>query len=162
THGNSLYLPLLHVPLLIVFPSRVPAGMRIAEPVSLRDLPATVVQLIGLKDKARFAGNSLARYWSNSLLAASVDKDALLSEVSYLPRSPAQYPIAKGDMKSLVVYPYHYIKNGDGNEELYDFEKDPSEQDNLALSGAEQPVLIRFRTMLAALVVPKPSGKVAP
>src|SRR5262249_32828166 len=34
-HGNSLYLPVVHVPLQIVFPSHVPAGERIAEPVSL-------------------------------------------------------------------------------------------------------------------------------
>ena len=41
SHGNSLYLTLLRVPLVIVHPARIPAGRSIAEPVSLRDIPAT-------------------------------------------------------------------------------------------------------------------------
>ena len=43
-HGNSLYRPLLAVPLLIRFPGRVPSGMRIRAPVSLVDLPSTILR----------------------------------------------------------------------------------------------------------------------
>ena len=60
-HGRSLYRPELHVPLLIVRPGRVAAGRVVAEPVSLRDLPATVVDLLGLADGSPFPGGSLAR-----------------------------------------------------------------------------------------------------
>ena len=35
-----------------------------AEPVSLRDLPATVVDQLGLSAGSPFPGHSLAAYWS--------------------------------------------------------------------------------------------------
>ena len=52
-HGTSLYQPQLHVPLVIV----PPAGSRpfrpvVPETVSLRDLPATVVDVLGLGARA--------------------------------------------------------------------------------------------------------------
>src|SRR6185437_5517908 len=47
-HGRSLYREELHVPLLMVKPGRVPSGKMVLEPVSLRDLPATIVDLVGL------------------------------------------------------------------------------------------------------------------
>ena len=47
-HGCSLYRQLVNVPLVIVDPTHVPAGRAIAAPVSLRDIPATVVDLLGL------------------------------------------------------------------------------------------------------------------
>ena len=34
-------------------------------------------------------------------------------------------------MKSLVAGRYHYIKNGDGREELYNFESDPAKSATL-------------------------------
>ena len=39
-HGNSLYLPLLRVPLVIRYPPRVAGSIRADEPVTLRDLAA--------------------------------------------------------------------------------------------------------------------------
>ena len=47
-HGCSLYRQLVGVPLVIVDPKGVPAGRVVVEPVSLRDIPATVVDLLGL------------------------------------------------------------------------------------------------------------------
>ena len=62
-HGGSLYRQLVQVPLLIVGNKEVPAGRTVAEPVSLRDLPATIIDLIGLGSDHGFAGRSVARYW---------------------------------------------------------------------------------------------------
>src|SRR5439155_27136299 len=45
-HVNDLYMELLHVPLLMLHPSRVPGGEVVRAPVSLRDLPMTVMDLI--------------------------------------------------------------------------------------------------------------------
>ena len=53
-HGCSLYRQLVHVPLVIVDPDAVPANRMIAEPVSLRDLPATIVDLLGLRRRSTF------------------------------------------------------------------------------------------------------------
>ena len=59
-HGNSLYRPLLHVPLLLIPPWNEDPSVRVVrEPASLRDLPATVVDLLGLaRDRHSRAGLS--------------------------------------------------------------------------------------------------------
>ena len=65
-HGMSLYEPEVHVPLLVIFPGRVPEGQVVREAVSLRDIPATVVDLIGGLDGSPFPGRSLTRTWNGS------------------------------------------------------------------------------------------------
>ena len=69
-HGTSLYQPQLHVPLVIVPPSGSPRPSRpvVSETVSLRDLPATVVDLLDLEAGAPFPGASLARLWDSTAL----------------------------------------------------------------------------------------------
>jgi len=147
-HGNSLYLPLIHVPLLISFPGRLTADFAVSEPVTLRDLPATVVDLVGLKDSSPFPGVSLRRYWDRSGDVDGARESPLLSELSPGFPRPAFYPVSKGEMKSLVVGQYHYIVNGDGREELYDFIADPSEINNLKISGNTDHVLDTTRHSL--------------
>jgi len=146
-HGNSLYLPSVHVPLLISFPAP-PAwgGRRVAEPVTLRDLPATVVELAGLQ--ARFPGQSLARYWAGIEASRGEAESLALSSVRQVTGQPESFPASKGDMHALVYEGRRYIRNGDGSEELYDFEKDPWERHNLASQDDSRPLLDRFRILL--------------
>jgi arylsulfatase A-like enzyme len=146
-HGNSLYRPLLHIPLLISFPRRVPHGIRVREPVVLRDLPTTVADLVGFHGEPRFPGNSLARYWSN-VPAPDTPITPLLSEVSKAVRGKEEWPASKGDMKSLVVEGMHYIKHSDGREELYDFENDVREERDLATSEEGHRLLGQIRLVL--------------
>ena len=61
-HGNSVYLDEIGVPLVILSPG-APAGRVVVAPVSLRDLPATVLDQLGLADGSPFPGHSLAAYW---------------------------------------------------------------------------------------------------
>jgi arylsulfatase A-like enzyme len=147
----SLYAPLLHVPLIIRHPSRAPAGERISQPVSLRNLAATILDLAGLRQQRILPGTSLTRFWE----AGRADRDGAdvpaFSEVN--PPSyalPKHYPITKGSMKSLVWRDYHYIRNGDSSEELYHVEDDPGELQNLAGLTAVRAVLDRSRALLDA------------
>ena len=64
SHGCSLYRQLVGVPLVIAGPGAGPAGRVVAEPVSLRDISATVVDRLGLARDAPFPGRSLARCWA--------------------------------------------------------------------------------------------------
>ena len=64
-HGTGLYLDQIAVPLVILSPG-APAGRVVADPVSLRDLPATVVDQLGLSAGSPFPGHSLAAFWSSS------------------------------------------------------------------------------------------------
>src|SRR5262249_39966272 len=65
-HGCSLYRQLMAAPLVIVDPKKVPAGRVVAQPVSLRDMAATIVDVLGLTPSPPFPGRSLARLWSSS------------------------------------------------------------------------------------------------
>ncbi|HET9530263.1 MAG TPA: sulfatase [Blastocatellia bacterium] len=150
-HGYSLYMPLLRVPLLISFPDRVPAGMRVKEPVTPRYLAATVMELLKLKNEAGFPGVPLSRFWDGGTAPESSVTQPLLSELEFTPNLPESYPISQGEMKSLITDRYQYIKNGDGSEELYDYLKDPLQQRNLHLSKEGRTALAKFRTSLASI-----------
>ena len=66
SHGNSLYWHLLQVPLVIIAPGQHSAGSRVAQAVSLTDLPATLIQMAGLPDSAQLPGTPLARFWDGT------------------------------------------------------------------------------------------------
>ncbi len=144
-HGYSLYQLSLRVPLLIAADGRVPAGERVAVPVSLRDLPATVSDLLGLEQGGGFPGRSLARAWTDPAAVAG----PVVFEVKPSPGQPDWFPSSKGDMVGAVVGPLHYIRNGDGREELYDWRADPLEAHDLAQAPEHQAALHAARADVA-------------
>lgn len=160
THGNSLYMPVLHVPLVIRYPRGVPAGRRVAEPVSLRDIAATVLDLSETSAET-LPGQSLARHWSTDSAALHSFPEGLgvLSELTYVRRLEERGPIRRGSMKSIVRGNLHYIRNGDGVEELYDLLDDPAEARDLAAS--HQATLADFRRALGSLAPSAASSRSA-
>ncbi len=150
-HGNTVYLPAAHVPLLIMFPGRVPAGARIREPVSLRNVAATILDLLGVND-GRLPGTSLARMWQGRPSDSS--NDLVLTEVSRNRYLPDWLPASRGDIQSLVTSGWRYIRSSDGREELYDFEHDAAEQHDLASSQTAQQTLLSCRAVLDRALSP--------
>jgi arylsulfatase A-like enzyme len=140
-HGHTLYMPSVHVPLLVRFPGRTPAGASVSENVTLRDLPATIIDLLGGTVDATFPGRSLARLWSSAPEPGPLPPSSVLSEVSHVINAPPYLPVAKGDMKSVTLGTLRYIRNGDASEELYSLEDDTAERRNLARSEAGRPAL---------------------
>ena len=61
-------------------------------------------------------------------------------------------PAAKGPMMSLVAEGMHYIRAGDGVEELYGLNTDPEERLDLAGAPAASELLRRFRMGLSAML----------
>jgi arylsulfatase A-like enzyme len=150
-HGNSLYRQVLHVPLALSFPGRVPAGIRVPEPVSLAALPATIVDLAGLPPGSlHLPGQSLTHYWLES--PSGAQPTGLLAEVSKGINLPEWLPASKGPMKSVVVGGMHYIRHSDGREELYDFDRDQAELHDLASRPDAGPVLEESRRVLNILL----------
>ena len=132
THGNSLYIPSLHVPLVIVGPGVSPAR-RVPHMVSLRDIPATLLDLAGIR-RSPFPGASLARFWREGP-AERGPAVPLVAEVGKASNVPGRYPVAVGDMHSVFTDGFHLIIDGNGREELYDLRQDPGEKHDL-LTGA--------------------------
>jgi arylsulfatase A-like enzyme len=150
-HGKSLYMSELRVPLVITFPGRVPAGKRIAEPVSLRDLAATIVELSGIEDRGVFPGRSLAVHWEGDSLAHREPAPPVVSELRpphWAPLLPRWYPVRHGEMRSAVAGRHHYIRNGDTTEELYDLEQDPEEAHDLAATDEGRRALPALRAAI--------------
>jgi arylsulfatase A-like enzyme len=155
-HGQSLYSTEVRVPLLIVPPGAGQSGQKVREVVSLRDVPATVVDLVGLSAGAPFPGRSLARFWRGSPAASDTAQSAVaLSELfSPNPIDPnhGRAPARRGPLLSLAEGDFLYIRNqGDLTEELYNQREDPRELTNRASLGAFQPVLERFRRRVAEI-----------
>ncbi len=160
-HGTSLYQPQIHVPLVIVPPSSGPKPTRpvVSETVSLRDLPATIVDLMGLKADAPFPGTSLVSLWSASPPAAVVEppvQSPAIAEVvpidpvepesaQLLDRRRAWGALAEGDRV--------YVRREDGpTEELFDLRTDRHQRDNRAGDPAMRPVIEQFRGIFDKMI----------
>jgi arylsulfatase A-like enzyme len=154
-HGESLYRTEIRVPLLIVPPSGLQSSVVVSESVSLRDLPATIVDLVGRENGSPFPGNSLARFWvdSRSKDARSPrDNDPVISEL--MAPNPAQpnqgrSPASRGPLVSLAAGDFVYIRNeGDGSEQVFNQHDDPQEIDDRSRFESLRPVLEKFRKRL--------------
>ena len=143
-HAASLYGSEVHVPLLIFAPEGVPAGRVVRTPVSLRDLPATVVDLLGWQDTSPFPGSSLARTWETQGDRGRAPADPPLSELG-MPDGPSGEKFAKvthsDPLKAIVDEGKVYIRHAGGREELYDIEADPTESLDLSTSAGSGPIL---------------------
>jgi hypothetical protein len=115
-----------------------------------------VVDLLGFGPDAPFPGRSLARFWDRADPGVIAAKEPLLMETGkpLLFTNQGREPAANGPMKSLVAGGMHYIRGGDGVEELYALGSDPQEQFNLAGSPNAQLTLQRFRAALASMLQP--------
>ncbi len=129
-HGFDLFQETVQVPLLMVYPDRVGAGAKISTPVSLVDLPASILGFAGIKPPGKYEGIDLKpviegkeiakrRLWSH------LDKNQQYvwhgvwdDSLKYLENFPFDQTTDKGKTKGV---PY-----------LYDLSKDPGEKNNLA------------------------------
>lgn len=137
-HGNSLYRQVLHVPLLVTYPAGVPTNVRVKEPVTLRDIPATVLALAGVPHRGTgIEGHSLATLWSNSGERTS----DVISEVSRHYRRAPSLRNLNGPMQSVVADSVHVIRDGDDRIEAYNVATDGAEERNLTTDAARSASL---------------------
>jgi arylsulfatase A-like enzyme len=139
-HANSPYQDLLHVPLLIKFPSSSKKGTT-DEPVSLIDVAPTVLDVLGIPVPASMQGRSL-------LSAAALEHRELFAETFPCPAlEPPECP--RGcQARAVFSWPYKYITFSNGRRELFDVHSDPEEQRDL--SASLSPVLQQMRLDLLA------------
>ncbi|WP_165251010.1 sulfatase [Paludisphaera soli] len=144
-HGRSLYDQETRVPLLVFLPGGARGGEAVAEPVSLRDVPATVLDVLGGEGSA-FPGVSLA---GRPSAEAPVLTEVRIKDGSS--SNPARPPAWRGPMSGVVADGHAYIRNADGREELYDVLADPRQLRDLAPEAESATLLERMRGRLKEL-----------
>ena len=157
-HGTSLYQTQLHVPMVIIPPAGGPSPHVVTQTLSQRDIPATIVDVLGFATGSPFPGNSLAHFWDGSASGSPsvAGSEQVLSELvpmglfgpnpfrwSYTPR----WPIA-----ALTLGDWSYIRrDGKVAEELYRVREDARSLRDLASDRAMLPTLERMRSTLGRL-----------
>jgi arylsulfatase A-like enzyme len=160
-HGNSLYEPLLHVPLIVACPGKIPSGIRVREPVALNGLPNTLLEMLGTDEN--FPGTSWVKHWSDEN-RPETPPEILVSELASqagFPPCHGRSPICRhGSMRCLREGHLKYIRADDLEEELYDLAEDSTEEKNLINDPRYARDLERMRSHFRRLVVdpepPKP------
>jgi arylsulfatase A-like enzyme len=157
-HGTSLYQTEIHVPLLIVPPGGMPSGRVVKKTVSLRDLAATIVELVAMADGSPFPGQSLAGLWkgqpglpetagafSSQALAEVVPDDSQNHDV-------AGQPLKSWPLGGLADGEWSYIRReGNVREELFHLTDDKNEEHNQAGDAAKRAHLEQMRVNLKKL-----------
>ena len=161
-HASTVDLDETGVPLVILSPS-APAGRVVNAAVSLRDLPATVVDLLGLSAGSPFPGRSLAMYWglpASGRAAALLTTPAFSEMADWTAFESRRSPVLgfAGFEMSLVVDAYHYTRNGLDGERLFDLTVDPFEMDNLIPRPDAAARVKRFRKLLLDFLIENPAS----
>ena len=151
-HSDSLYRQLIDAPLIIVYPPKITAGLMVEQPVTLTQIPATLVDLVGLNKETAFRGASLP-----AVGRPAVEPDLIFSETC-----PNQEDRSQDRLCSIVADGWHYIRrSSDGDEELYDYRADPLESHNLADEPRFQENLTSLRGLLLQNYPGRESNQVA-
>ena len=127
-HGHTLNLQALNVGAILTLPEQIPAGTVITKPVSLRDLPATVLDLADPGRANPFPGAPLARFW----LEGSAAPDTLYVQTRLARNRPVWDLTSQGDLQGIMAGGLHLIRHPDGGVELYDLSTDSLEVRDLA------------------------------
>ncbi len=152
-HGNSVYRPLLQVPLFIRYPERVPGGIRIAEPVTLLDLGATAFDLARLVPAAPWPGGSIRATWD----------DGYQGPVP----SPVYAELRSGKRwrASMLGDGYQLYRDDTGTRALFDQASDPNGEANLLAGDAVTTALTTIAAKLTERMdslVPLDSRTISP
>jgi len=140
SHSGCVYNTLIHVPLVIRYPRRVPCGKRLRRLTQTHDLFPTLLELAGVRRKSLLeegqAVNLLNHFRggpTRTFALAEHERSLLLPD-----RMWRQYPdydvrgIVYRSRKALLKGGHKYVWCSDGHDELYDLREDPGEQRNLA------------------------------
>lgn len=121
--GYSLYDELLRVPLIMVYPSRLPQGFVIREQVRLIDIMPTVLDILDIPYDSKMSGVSVLPL---------IDQSENLDLIAY--SESAEYGIPQKKSIRTATYKYIYTftdtEKTPIQEELYHIDTDPAEREN--------------------------------
>jgi arylsulfatase A-like enzyme len=129
-HGHSLYRDQIRVPLIVSWPTRITRPVRVADPVSLTQVPATLLAVAQVKDST-FPGPSL--------LDPAPSPGPSIAEVGRRSQTPLGWPSSIGWVAALVTRDWDLLVRQDGHRELYR-SSDVAQKADLAQDSAQARV----------------------
>jgi arylsulfatase A-like enzyme len=144
-HGHTVYEEVVHIPLLLRWPTHLPAGQRVRALVRIVDVAPTVAELLTLPRPPHFDGASLV---------------PLLDGHEALPREALVENLLFADERvGLRTHTHKYVHWDIGKEEVYDLVDDPGEQRDLAgVDTVLLPLRQRFARVDDAVPVASTTG----
>lgn len=145
-HQYCVYDSLARVPLIIHYPEQFPAGLSVKELVQSVDLLPTLAEIISAE-----ADPALARVQGQSLRPAALQTaprkfavtEYLAPQLHSFRREGVAFdPKFSRQLRAIRTQQHKYIWASDGQNELYDLEKDPGEQWNVIDSEQETAVAL--------------------
>ncbi len=134
---HGMYDQTLHVPLILRYPGKVPAGKRIGGFNRHQDLVPTLLELAGIESDIAFDGKSLMRLVDSSV--ASYDTEFYITECTWMRKHGWRTP----EWKLIVALePDFHFKP---EVELYNLVADPGENHNVAEAEPEIVAMLRAR-----------------
>jgi len=121
---HGLYDVTLHVPLIIRYPAKVPAGRRIAGYNQHKDLVPTIMELAGIRPRVKFDGQSLMKLVRGEM--TSFESEFYITECTWMRKHGWRTPQWK---LIVALEPDFHFKPP---VELYNLVEDPHEDNNVA------------------------------
>jgi arylsulfatase A-like enzyme len=135
---HGMYDNVLHVPLIIRYPGKVPAGKRVKGFNQHKDLMPTLLELANIKAKGlKFDGRSLMQLVRGEV--ASFESEFYITECTWMRKHGWRTPQWK---LMIALEPDFHFKP---EIELYNLIEDPEENNNLAQKHPEVVALLRQR-----------------
>jgi arylsulfatase A-like enzyme len=134
---HSMYDQTLHVPLIIRYPGKAPAGLRVGGYNRQQDLMPTILELAGIESGIRFDGKSLMPMIRGEV--ASYESEFYITECTWMRKHGWRTPQWK---LIIALEPDMHFKPP---VELYNLVEDPGELVNLADSQPQMVALLKGR-----------------
>jgi arylsulfatase A-like enzyme len=134
---HSMYDQTLHVPLILRYPGKVPAGLRVGGYNRHEDLMPTILELAGIESGIRFDGKSLLPMIRGEV--ASYESEFYITECTWMRKHGWRTPQWK---LIIALEPDMHFKPP---VELYNLIEDPGELVNLADSQPQMVALLKAR-----------------
>jgi arylsulfatase A-like enzyme len=160
-HRNTVYEEVIHVPLIIRLAGTHPPTGRVTRQVSLTDVYATVLELLGIDQDVPLDGMSLLPLIGSSKGGNTYERDIIVSEFTREDEAEESGRSRKWRLNSVRTEGEKYIQSSKTEtEELYDLGADPGEQTNLA--PGNQPRLEHYRGLLSSFLKTVRAGHAPP
>ncbi len=147
-HGRTYFQEVIAIPWLLRGPG-VPAGRRVSTPLSLIDIPATLVDLVGLRVPASWQGRSALPLWQND--DVSIEPRVLFAEADHGDGEPDRRRLVRWDRYKLIH------DRTSGSSSLFDLSRDRDEAHDRITE--DLPVLPALRAELERFLSQEAKGE---